>query len=420
MNKEAVALAADSAVTFGDGDKIWPSANKIFALSKYEPIGIMIYGRAEFMGVPWETIVKIYRNKLGKKTFPTVIDYVVDVVEFLKSFEHEFLESEIKSHFHGLVYKYFASIRDEISEGIDRILQSNDDESLDSVDLLVTELISERIIEYHSLWNASDFVEGSGKRNINRTKRKYKSLIIETISEIFENIAFDDSSIDLLVDIGASIPFKDYDIINSSGIVIAGFGEQDIFPALQAIEVEGIVDNVFKYASTEYFQISAEMRSLIMPFAQSEMAMTFMTGIDPNYQAEVKKTMLGLIYEMGGIECDSEFDPDDDEAMSDEEVDEILTRKLTLLEQFQKENFSWPIIGVVSLLPKTELASMAEALVSLASLKQKVTLSAETVGGPIDVAIISKGDGFIWKQRKHYFDEETNQHFFGKYFMEGN
>jgi len=28
----------------------------------------------------------------------------------------------------------------------------------------------------------------------------------------------------------------------------------------------------------------------------------------------------------------------------------------------------------------------------------------ETVAGPIDVAIISKGDGLIWIKRKHYFD----------------
>ena len=40
--------------------------------------------------------------------------------------------------------------------------------------------------------------------------------------------------------------------------------------------------------------------------------------------------------------------------------------------------------------------------------------SAVTVGGEIDVAIISKGDGFIWKKRKHYFKSELNPHFFDK------
>jgi hypothetical protein len=40
----------------------------------------------------------------------------------------------------------------------------------------------------------------------------------------------------------------------------------------------------------------------------------------------------------------------------------------------------------------------------------------ETVGGPIDVAVISKGDGFVWIKRKHYFVPELNHHFFANYF----
>ena len=44
MNKHAIALASDSAVTMSQeaGEKIKTSANKLFALSKYHPVGIMI------------------------------------------------------------------------------------------------------------------------------------------------------------------------------------------------------------------------------------------------------------------------------------------------------------------------------------------------------------------------------------------
>ena len=75
LNKEAVALAADSAVTMEGqaGEKIFASANKLFTLSKYHPIGVMIYGNALFMNIPCETIVKTYRNKLGKKKFGYIV-----------------------------------------------------------------------------------------------------------------------------------------------------------------------------------------------------------------------------------------------------------------------------------------------------------------------------------------------------------
>ncbi|WP_157078620.1 hypothetical protein [Methanobrevibacter filiformis] len=41
-------------------------------------------------------------------------------------------------------------------------------------------------------------------------------------------------------------------------------------------------------------------------------------------------------------------------------------------------------------------------IIHITSLKRKVEEGLETVGGDIDVAIISKGDGFIWAKRKHY------------------
>lgn len=60
LNKTGVALAADSAVTIGTtgAQKVYNSANKLFTLSKYQPVGIMIYGGASFMGIPWENLIK--------------------------------------------------------------------------------------------------------------------------------------------------------------------------------------------------------------------------------------------------------------------------------------------------------------------------------------------------------------------------
>ena len=40
----------------------------------------------------------------------------------------------------------------------------------------------------------------------------------------------------------------------------------------------------------------------------------------------------------------------------------------------------------------------------------------ETVGEPIDVAVISKGDGFVWVNRKQYFNPEFNPRFIARYY----
>ncbi len=70
LNKHGVALAADSAVTFGNTHKVVNTGNKVFALSKYHPVAVATYGRSAFMGTPWDIIIKLYRKKLGKHSFP--------------------------------------------------------------------------------------------------------------------------------------------------------------------------------------------------------------------------------------------------------------------------------------------------------------------------------------------------------------
>jgi hypothetical protein len=115
MNKQGIAMAADSAVTLREekGQKIFASANKIFALSKYHPVGIMIYGSADFMGVPWETIIKIYRNQLGKKKFPILKGYTEDFIGFLGRESQLFPDSEQEKYVQNNIYGYFSLIKSE-------------------------------------------------------------------------------------------------------------------------------------------------------------------------------------------------------------------------------------------------------------------------------------------------------------------
>jgi hypothetical protein len=85
---------------------------------------------------------------------------------------------------------------------------------------------------------------------------------------------------------------------------------------------------------------------------------------------------------------------------------------VTQLKEWRVANHIMPLVDVIAVLPKEELAAMAESLVNLTCLKRKMSLNAETVGGPIDVLVISKGEGLIWIKRKHYFKKELNPHYF--------
>ncbi|MFZ3339552.1 MAG: hypothetical protein WA213_01630, partial [Terriglobales bacterium] len=88
LNRNAVAMAADSAVTLQlpGGQKIYNTVNKLFTLSKYRPVGVMVYGSADFMTIPWETIIKTYRAELYDTKYGGLEEYASD---FIKFFERE-------------------------------------------------------------------------------------------------------------------------------------------------------------------------------------------------------------------------------------------------------------------------------------------------------------------------------------------
>ena len=86
MNRMGAALAADSAVTVdvGNTSKVRNSALKVFHLSKYHPVGVMVYENASLLGVPWETIIKLLRAALGDTNFDTLEEYGKALVEFIE------------------------------------------------------------------------------------------------------------------------------------------------------------------------------------------------------------------------------------------------------------------------------------------------------------------------------------------------
>ncbi len=89
------------------------------------------------------------------------------------------------------------------------------------------------------------------------------------------------------------------------------------------------------------------------------------------------------------------------------------------LEDYQYQKITGPLLEILAHMGKEDMSELAESLVNITSLKRKFTSSDstdESVGGPVDVAIITKGDGFVWMKRKHYFSMENNQGFMDKYF----
>lgn len=121
LNKSAVVLAADSAVTITKANKIFNNANKIFKLDNGIPIGFMIYNNSHWMGIPLETIIKEYKKYRNGITLPTVDAYTNDIVNFIKSnflsFTTQKQVSEfVTSRIYDLLESFIEVTSDEVNE----------------------------------------------------------------------------------------------------------------------------------------------------------------------------------------------------------------------------------------------------------------------------------------------------------------
>ena len=120
LNKQAVAVAADSAVTVGRGVKIYNTANKIFNLSKGCPVGIAIYGNAALNGcVPWEVVIKMYRKHIGAQKFSMLSEYEEDFFSYVREYSKKYISEEdaLKAaHLQSSVFKLSKDLIDSIHE----------------------------------------------------------------------------------------------------------------------------------------------------------------------------------------------------------------------------------------------------------------------------------------------------------------
>ena len=143
----------------------------------------------------------------------------------------------------------------------------------------------------------------------------------------------------------------------------------------------------------------------------------FLDGIDPDFEDYLRSAMSEALNDMGKDVLNSFVKTSaKNKKLISEKIAEAADKYLKEFSEKslkrKETNFRQKILDMVNFMPKSDLANMAESLINLTSTKRRVSAESETVGGPIDVAVISKFDGFVWIKRKHYFEKELNPRYF--------
>ncbi len=419
LNKHAVAIAADSAVTMGDTHKVVNSGNKIFTLSKYQPIGILTYSAADFMETPWEVIIKQYRKHLGTTVKDHMEEYVSDFINYLSrqkyllddKLQHRSLFTQIfffyKTCFNRTAKKYFErnipfkledpntilSIKQEIIKQNEEIIKEDVCESFADYDITSFRAYAKKDFDLF-------FQEGNIPMPLTiSTKERawFEEVVFNYIRSKMAITAF-------------------------TGLVFTGYGDCEIYPSIMSLRISAFLDGRLKFfiEDDRTYRISNKTPSCIAPYAQDDVIRTIMGGMYPGFGRIIEQVVRNSVLTYtGNIKKKVGSNPNYAPLLAELgkfNNDAFITSINRSIGNLMFDKYTRKLINTVAGLGKEDMANMAESFISLTSLIRRMSPQEETVGGPVDVAVISKGDGFVWINRKHYFKPEYNYHFFENYF----
>ncbi len=383
LNRKAVALAADSQVSLILGNQVvktYATAEKIFELSRDKPIGLMVYNTMEILDIPIEILVREFRKKINNQ-IPTIKEVWPQFREFLQ------IESQKYS------YPNIPHFQDLISRTLN-IVESFSDAKIET-----------------ALDSITNFLNPIGNLLKGVDVNKFENVYGPSISDLVDNhypkikrlLSSNNNDIYWKLQKLALTTMKSgVSTTNTTGLVFAGFGEDELFPSLSYVEIDGIFFDEVRVVKEETVSINRrKITSRIVPFAQKVMPDRFVFGIDDEYENEmhnfVSETIDSILIQF--LELDST------------RKTEIKTNAQNLFRSHLgtlKSSTSHRNFEAVKHLSKEELSEFAYSLVDLSSKDHQFSEKIETVGGPIDVAVLTKNEGFIWVKRKKYFDLAIN------------
>ena len=278
LNKQAIAVAADSAVTVGAGVKVYDKANKIFTLSKHHPVGVAIYSSASFNScIPWEIIIKMFRKKIGKDEYESIKAYADAFISYLKDFKDKntnidelnlFTSSEISRLWTFDVLAQMPNSRPDIG------LHKDDVGKLTELFTNINANISNNpVIPELSIIDKPSFV------------KCYDTALKQIKQEVFA-AGGDQKLYDLVEDTFFNLFTKDTGIRDKrgefTGISFFGYGSEEIFPSLYRIHVYNCINGIVYWRMIEYDKVeNMGNQSYICPMAQIDEMQTYITGINP-------------------------------------------------------------------------------------------------------------------------------------------
>ncbi|MEM1379238.1 MAG: hypothetical protein AAGH41_01300 [Pseudomonadota bacterium] len=412
MNRQAVAMAADSAVTISGQNylKTYQSVDKLFPLVDGQPIGVMIYNNAELMSTPWETLISLYREQARGRSLDTLDAYALDFISFLSDNPELFPQDHQDTEFFKHVAIVFSIIAEDFDYHLRALKESGQGRIRDHVSAVFAYVVDELFSDLKANLDGTArgrldvFPEGTEDQIL----RRYGAEIDELIGSLIQALKNELSMLTVspetkakLREVAVMSVTQDAFFEHYTGVVFAGFGRTDKFPSMRSYLTSSVVLGKMKNRMDRAQDMAADSGPVIAPFAQDRMIRTFLTGMDAHLRmflfGETLKLSHNLVADVIG-RAPGLSDEQRARMMNDYSEGSLgnaLKAFFGSIDQFQYHVHTAPILRAVSMLPKKELGETAASLIKLNSFQQKVMSDIETVGGPISLATITRNEGLV-------------------------
>jgi hypothetical protein len=404
MNRQAVVLAADSAVTYGGGQSpvVTLEAEKILELS--DTIAVMVYSRGDVLGRSWSQIAHAFRKEVPKQDYSSVSECAEAFFAFLDNNRKLFPESEEMEEFEDLMRAALLTVLNHA-----RAMRSYPGASLDSDEAAFNAALDVYLdhLRADDYGNKRDRLEIFSDFEPSDFYARYGSLIDALINEALGPFAMEDRLRSKIFDFAYMIATQPAFLEPYAGLVFAGFGNDDLFPVYSHYYGSILVNGVMKRAHDETTMVGVDdgPNAYLRTFAQAEMTHAFLRGIHP-YMFDVMIS-LNLVTNEAAAEMALK-EAGLDAAQIDSVMSRLLDHQLPHLtgefvhatQSISQQEFINPFIKVVAASGKKQLAETAKSLVELNILKSDLHQHQTGVGGEVDVAMVSRTSGLEWHAKK--------------------
>jgi hypothetical protein len=386
LTSSCAVLAADSAVTISSqtGRKVYTGVEKIYPLSTERPLAALVYGVATLIDVPWATLLSEYRQAHGV----TASADIADVARQLRTFLEGRLRGRIQRTREDMLriraYGLIRAIADVAREqAIEAVIESDASGvvlSSRSVADKWAELLSDIVKKERDTWAAAERLPSISASDEKRLHRKARPLIAETRSEALADVAMSAATSRAVADLALlSLTRQTPEGIESptqGGIVLVGFADGEFWPSYIELMFDGIGIEGLRWWELDSDACGGPQQPVVRAFAQADGVQTMMDGVHPEMLRMIASRLIA-----------DGLDPRD------------LSKAIVGVQERWEEHRTLPILRTLDVMPPPDLCEVAESLVSITGLWQRMRGALETVGGTISVAVLAPGEPLRWAKR---------------------